>query len=66
MPTPNDAAMAISTGRSTDFRASAAEMQRVATIAPAARKAASMMSTLPLTNAAIMTRKMIAAGQARS
>ena len=40
-------------------------MHPAATIAPAARKAASMMLTLPLTNAVIMARKMIAASQAR-
>jgi hypothetical protein len=65
-PTPNDAAMATSTGRSTDFRAWAAERQRNRTMAPAASMAASMMSTLPLMKAAIMARKMIAAGPARS
>ena len=35
-------------------------------MAPAARNAASMMSTLPLTNAAIMARKAIVAYRARS
>jgi hypothetical protein len=66
LPAPNDAAMASSTGRSTDFRASVAEMHRAAIMAPADRKAASMMSTWPLTNAAIMARKMTAADPARS
>src|SRR5215470_8033622 len=60
LPTPNDAAMATSTGRSTDFRARAADRQPDRTIAPAATMAASMMSTRPLRNAAIMARKMAA------
>ncbi len=40
LPTPNEAAIAIKTGQSTDFLASPGEMQPVAIMAPAARNAA--------------------------
>ena len=65
-PMPNEAPMARSTGQSTDRRASDGEMDRLATIAPAARNATSMILALPLTNVAIMARKISVANQARS